>query len=165
MRSGRWSPPGWSGSSGGPAGPPCTPLTYPQPRTESPGTPVRVSPEPERTVNEPKHTQPNPEISHNVYVEFTKKISGGGVRSATGLLAALSRASGNPILVTDEIAREAATRGGYSGPWPPEARARPGAAEIARQAVRKRRDILARHARPGETWEDVEQRLARDSRI
>ncbi|WP_419632680.1 hypothetical protein, partial [Thiolapillus sp.] len=109
-----------------------------------------MSPEPERTVNEPKHTQPNPEISHNVYVEFTKKISGGGVRSATGLLAALSRASGNPILVTDEIARQAATRGGYSGPWPPEARARPGAAEIARQAVRKRRDILARHARPGE---------------
>ncbi len=124
-----------------------------------------MSPEPERTVNEPKHTQPNPEISHNVCVEFIKKISGGGVRSATGLLAALSRASGNPILVTDEIAREAATRGGYSGPWPPEARARPGAAEIARQAVRKRRDILARHARPGETWEDVEQRLARDSRI
>ncbi len=59
----------------------------------------------------------------------------------------------------------AGVSGRRRGPWPPEARARPWAAEIARQAVRKRRDILARHARPGETREDVEQRLARDSRI
>ena len=70
------------------------------------------------------------------------------------------------VLVTDEIARDTAAKGGYSGTWPPEARTRPRAAEIARQAVCKRHDIirrqeLARHARRGETWEDVEQRLAR----
>ena len=98
------------------------------------------------------------EISHCVCVEFAKKIREGRVRSLTGLLAALSRAAGAQIFVTDEIAREAAAKGGYSGPWPPVTRSN--AAEIARQAVRKRRDILARHARPGESWEDVEQRLA-----
>ncbi|WP_419600872.1 hypothetical protein [Thiolapillus sp.] len=51
-------------------------------------------------------------------VEFAGKISRGGVRSATGLLAALCRAAGIAVLVTDEIARETAARGGYSGPWP-----------------------------------------------
>ncbi len=46
---------------------------------------------------------------------------------------------------------------GYSGPWPPVTRSN--AAEIAHQAIRKQRGILARHARPRETREEVEQRL------
>ncbi|WP_419617837.1 helix-turn-helix domain-containing protein [Thiolapillus sp.] len=47
------------------------------PPSESRGTPVRMTPEPERTVREPKHTQPYPEISHDVCVGFAKKIRGG----------------------------------------------------------------------------------------
>ncbi len=93
-------------------------------------------------------------------VEFAGKISRGGVRSATGLLAALCRAAGIAVLVTDEIARETAARGGYSGPWPHRA------ADIAQRATRKRAEIMSRaemakHALRGETWDELEHRLSR----
>ncbi len=89
-----------------------------------------------------------------------QKNSGGRVRSPTGILAALCRASGNPVLVTDEIAREASARGGYSGPWPHRA------ADIAQRAIRKRAEIMSRaemakHALRGETWDELEHRLSR----
>jgi len=103
-----------------------------------------------------------------VCVEFARKILGGRVRSPTGLLAALCRASDNPILVTDEIAREAAARGGYSGPWPPLPPNR--AADIAQRAIRKRAEIMSRaemakRARRGETWDELEHRLSRERKL
>ena len=138
------------------------------PWTESPPTPDRESGDPGLSVRRTEknrkrtgtHTQPNPEIYHNVCVEFAGKISRGGVRSATGLLAALCRAAGIAVLVTDEIARETAARGGYSGPWPHRA------ADIAQRATRKRAEIMSRaemakHALRGETWDELEHRLSR----